>query len=823
MKKSKVLLVVLITVYAIIALSMIAWAAGEHTSLTWNGPGTCLVCHEADANEVHGSAHYQWEGQALYMVNGAPLQGKLKTSVNSYCGNIIGNWGCSSCHIGLGKKPNDTTLTQRQHLENIDCLLCHQKDYKRKKDAVTGLMVPDTSNMTISMNQAVQTVHKPVRQNCLQCHAKGGGGDNYKRGDIAVAHVNTTDRNFDVHMATTGANLVCQTCHTTKNHRIAGRGSDLRQTDLDVKMSCSTSTCHPTMLSPTGHATADINKHINKVACQTCHIKQYARNAADTAATEATEVKRDWRYPEWHTANNRYEPTVTIANNLKPVYKFWNSTSWGYSLGDPASIDPATGRYPTSRPIGGINDANSKLYPFKYKTAVRPYASNLGILIPVDTKVYFGTGNADAAIKSSLALMGYSNTEPYTWVEDDTYQLITHEVMTKDKSLTCNECHTSSATQMNLKGMGYTLKGTASSVCSQCHSYKDPSSMTYISMHKKHVTDKKYDCSKCHNFTRVATSTYTLSVSKAGTGSGTVTSSPAGISCGADCSEPYSSGTSVILTATAASGSTFAGWSGDSDCSDGAVTMNANKTCTATFNQTTSTTSDLVVSALTVPTGTIPGATITIKDTTKNQGTGTAGASTTKFYWSTNNTYESGDIYLGSRAMPSLASGATNSGSVNVTVPSGISTGTYYIIARADADNAVAETNETNNNRNKSIAIGPDLTVSSITAPSSATRGSTITVGDSTKNSGGSSAGASATKFYLSTNNKYETGDVYLGSRSIPSLASGATNSGSISITIPSGISAGSYYIIAVADANKVVIEASETNNTKNRAITINQ
>ena len=41
---------------------------------------------------------------------------------------------------------------------------------------------------------------------------------------------------------------------------------------------------------------------------------------------------------------------------------------------------------------------------------------------------------------------------------------------------------------------------------------------------------------------------YTLTVAKAGTGSGTVTSSPAGINCGADCSEPYNSGTVVTLT-----------------------------------------------------------------------------------------------------------------------------------------------------------------------------------------------------------------------------------------------------------------------------------
>ncbi|NIN36310.1 MAG: hypothetical protein GTO60_14950, partial [Gammaproteobacteria bacterium] len=79
----------------------------------------------------------------------------------------------------------------------------------------------------------------------------------------------------------------------------------------------------------------------------------------------------------------------------------------------------------------------------------------------------------------------------------------------------------------------------------------------------------------------------TLTVTKAGTGSGTVTSSPAGIDCGTDCSEDYTSTTVVTLTPAPDTGSAFAGWSGDPDCSDGVVTMDpagTDKTCTATFN-----------------------------------------------------------------------------------------------------------------------------------------------------------------------------------------------------------------------------------------------
>jgi len=77
----------------------------------------------------------------------------------------------------------------------------------------------------------------------------------------------------------------------------------------------------------------------------------------------------------------------------------------------------------------------------------------------------------------------------------------------------------------------------------------------------------------------------TLTVSHAGNGTGTVTSSPAGVSCGATCSHAFANGTSVTLTATAASGSAFAGWSGGGCSGTGActVSLSADVTVTATF------------------------------------------------------------------------------------------------------------------------------------------------------------------------------------------------------------------------------------------------
>ena len=80
------------------------------------------------------------------------------------------------------------------------------------------------------------------------------------------------------------------------------------------------------------------------------------------------------------------------------------------------------------------------------------------------------------------------------------------------------------------------------------------------------------------------TSTFILSVSLDGPGTGTVTSSPAGISCGSDCTEAYTENSVITLTASRATGSVFAGWSGACSGSDSCtLTMDAARSVTATF------------------------------------------------------------------------------------------------------------------------------------------------------------------------------------------------------------------------------------------------
>ncbi|MCG6947826.1 MAG: hypothetical protein LJE93_02775 [Acidobacteria bacterium] len=463
-----------------------------HAGLSWAGPETCLQCHQSEALQVHGSVMYQWKGETPDMVNGGPPQGKIAGGVNSYCINILGNWNvCGNCHIGLGAEPNDEATPEE--LANIDCMICHQQAYRRKK--VDGTFVPDTDNMAISMDEAARTVHRPVRSTCLQCHAKAGGGDAVKRGDLTLAQGSTTDFEFDVHMATTGANLECQACHTFTEHRVAGKGSDLRPTDSAAILECAN--CHADMASGE-HEGESIDRHTDRVACQTCHIPTYAKDASDSEATEATEVHRTWLGT--HSTSAPFHPIMDKANDLVPEYRFWNRLSDNYLLGDVATVDSHTGRYPTSRPLGDVADADAKLYAFKYKTALQPITNDTSQLIALDTSVFFATSDADAATRQGLANMGLSTETAYSWVETDTYQMLNHQVSPSGQALQCNDCH-GSTSRMDLQGeLGYGLKASTSVLCVQCHERK--SSEGFTKTHEKHVKDKRYDCSWCHQFSR---------------------------------------------------------------------------------------------------------------------------------------------------------------------------------------------------------------------------------------------------------------------------------------------------------------------------------
>jgi subtilisin family serine protease len=231
---------------------------------------------------------------------------------------------------------------------------------------------------------------------------------------------------------------------------------------------------------------------------------------------------------------------------------------------------------------------------------------------------------------------------------------------------------------------------------------------------------------------------------------------------------------------------------------------------------------DLVVSSLTVPSIAGAGISIGVTATTRNQGVGTAGATITRLLLSENTQPDAGDTALGFIPVPALVSGATYTATVTLVVPAGTGTDTYYFVAMSDADAAEAEPSETNNELARSIRVGPDLAVSSLTVPAMAGPGDAIAISDTARNQGGGAAGATTTRFYLSANSTLDSGDVLLsGSRNVPALGAGETSTGSSTVLIPPQTAAGSYYVIARADAGEGVAETSETNNNSARSLKV--
>jgi subtilase family serine protease len=230
---------------------------------------------------------------------------------------------------------------------------------------------------------------------------------------------------------------------------------------------------------------------------------------------------------------------------------------------------------------------------------------------------------------------------------------------------------------------------------------------------------------------------------------------------------------------------------------------------------------DLTVTSLTGPGAAGPGDTVTVNETTRNIGTDAVAATVTRYFLSLDALVDGTDTLLGARSVPPLAIGASSSAAVALTLPVTATTGTYYLVALADATEVAAEIAESNNVRALRLQIGPDLLVASFSAPATAAAGTSIAVTESTRNQGGSAAGPSSTGFFLSSNPVLDAADLALGSRPVPALGPGGSHTAVTSLEVPATTTAGVYYLIATADGDGAIAEVVENNNLALRQLRV--
>jgi hypothetical protein len=495
-------------------------AAEAHAGITeYNGPQTCVACHEEEAQKMHGSVHYQQTGMTPNVTNIFGTAGKSEDAFNTYCGSIRTSpfFTCAGCHVGNGLPPAPEMTSEQ--LNNIDCLMCHQDDYARigappyEDVVVTGAdgnpttisipveetfrFMPDESKMGISILQAARSVHPTTRTTCLRCHAGASGSDGGKRGDISSVTA-SPPRSSDIHMSPAGENMICADCHDAGDHRVMGRGLDLRPNDHPDALTCAR--CHTDTPHDNEYETASLNNHALRVACQTCHIPRFAKDIS-------TEMSRDWTLPHFSdkacSGRGGWLPDEVRASNVIPSYRWFDGTSQVYVL-DQIPLQNADGEKAFGVPNGDVNSPGARIYPMKEHRSVSAQHDASGRMVPHSTFTFFTTSSFDQAVQDGMQQEGMEGS--YSLVNVHTYQTINHGVEDEDNALRCRDCHSAysrygSAPRMDLQGeLGYELKADSSQLCISCHKRKERKSFGEI--HKKHVKDKKMDCSLCHNFSR---------------------------------------------------------------------------------------------------------------------------------------------------------------------------------------------------------------------------------------------------------------------------------------------------------------------------------
>ena len=276
---------------------------------------------------------------------------------------------------------------------------------------------------------------------------------------------------------------------------------------------------------------------------------------------------------------------------------------------------------------------------------------------------------------------------------------------------------------------------------------------------------------------------------------------------------------SVGLTAPSVAGTYYYGACVDAVTGESDTTNNCSSSVTVTVPEPgPEPAPDLVVATPTVSDSSPEaGATFTLSATVRNDGDGSAAATTLlRYYRATDATITTADTQEDTDAVAQLAASASSSESVGLTAPS--VAGTYYYGACVDA---VTGESDTTNNCSSSVTVtvpapdpdpAPDLVVATPTvSDSSPEAGATFTLSATVRNAGDEASAATTLRYYRSTDTIITTSDTEVDTDQVGALAASGTSGKSVSLTATRTYYNGTYYYAACVDA--VTGESDTTNN----------
>lgn len=227
---------------------------------------------------------------------------------------------------------------------------------------------------------------------------------------------------------------------------------------------------------------------------------------------------------------------------------------------------------------------------------------------------------------------------------------------------------------------------------------------------------------------------------------------------------------------------------------------------------------DLAISALQAPATASAGQVIAVTDTTTNLGTAWSSASVTNLYWSSTPSFTAAAVLVGSHTVPGLAPGAS-SGPVttSIAIPSGAAGG-KYVLAVADGGGWLTEANEANNTRATRVFVGrgPDLVVSALGVSTGPLLGG-MAISYTVRNTGTAAARPFRVCFSRVQLPISRLPIKPFLCRQVAELAAGAEFAEKVQATRPLAPPGELTLqtIEAIADADRVIDEIDETNNTR--------
>ena len=434
---------------------------GYFTENAYTSTSQCLNCHGKTGDDVMTTAHWKWEGVSSNIAGHEGETHGKKDLINNFCQAVPSNEArCTQCHIGIGWKDKNFDFGNPK---NIDCLACHDQTGTYKKGATTAGAPEPTVNLSLVAQSVGQNAGVPPRATCVFCHAKAGGDDNVKHGDISTDMTSTT-RQYDVHMGTDGkAKFTCVACHQVKkdtagntlSHGIGGMA--FHSIDEGVMKDCTD--CHGSAAGiHAGKPVASILQSHTKLACQVCHIPAIARKIS---------TMTDWRWAQAGLATapstcTPADPAVFPArstyskqkgcfiwkNNVRPTLRYFDG-KWNrmmLNVNDKYTSLPVDLASPTAT----YKTPGAMIYPFKKMTGNQPADKvSKTILVPnlfgnatTDPDAYWVSFDWARALSSGTAYTGQPYSGSYEFVDTVMLLKVDHEVAPKEMAYgDCDDCH----------------------------------------------------------------------------------------------------------------------------------------------------------------------------------------------------------------------------------------------------------------------------------------------------------------------------------------------------------------------------------------------